>query len=291
MHDARAYRHHIPAAHLLQNCVVVCATLCSLLPPLTRFAAACQGTSLAEATSQDVSGPSIFARSTVRTGRLTRPNFLRLQLTLLDGTLCYHPCLQPSLAESVAVFDVLLQMPDKPPHKDEACTVLGERRYQGSAAKPPPAADTRALQAVTAILSVPAGRSKRKRKSSSLKTGLRQARVPKSTGLRLSPAEQVFRSARQDPPFMLTVPTCGLVIAGLRRPSDSPYLAPARWWRHPTKRTAAAASQVRQHRALGVSQPQTRWPCAMPTDVIWSSRDKTRAFAALCTLIAGRTVG
>ena len=68
-------------------------------------------------------------------------------------------------------------MPHEPPPTDNVHNVLGERRYQGSTGKPPPATDARALQAVTAILSAPAARSKRKRKSSSHQTGLRQACV------------------------------------------------------------------------------------------------------------------
>ena len=75
----------------------------------------------------------------------------------------------------------MLQMSGEPPTTEDPRNILGERRYQGSTAKPPPAAEACALQAVTAILKAPAGRSKRKRKSSSHQMGVRQACVSSQT--------------------------------------------------------------------------------------------------------------
>ena len=101
---------------------------------------------------------------------------------------------------------VMLQMSGEPPTTEETRSILGERRYQGSTAKVPPAADARALQAVTAILSPPAGRSKRKRKSSSHQAGLRQARVSCFPGSRCACYDPVIsRCSRVGPAIKLTL--------------------------------------------------------------------------------------
>ncbi len=99
----------------------------------------------------------------------------------------------------------MLQVSGAPLTTEDTPQVLGERRYQGSTPKPPPAADARALQAVTAILSAPAGRSKRKRKSSSHQTGLRQARVPCFPGSRCACSEPVISRCSLGPGLKLTL--------------------------------------------------------------------------------------
>ena len=147
--------------------------------------------------------------------------------------------------------------PDEPLLPADARNVLQEHRYPARTSMAPSTADARTVQAVTAILSAPVGRSKRKRNSSSHHAGTRQAWVSSQW-----PAPVRVQQRLCAIPSSAICPCLGLCTSRRtavvpRRLNDSPCHAQA-CSRHLTRRIALAASLQQWCRVPTVPRPQTR---------------------------------